>query len=75
VLQAQFSIVRGATQLMKDDIGIIMRACLILHNMIGENEHDNYEIGFDYDIVKSSTLEPIVCREHYPCYGTYFKGQ
>jgi len=36
----------------KEDIGIIMKACVILYNIILEDECDNDELAFDLDIVK-----------------------
>jgi len=48
VLQARFVIVRVPARLIDQiEIGIIMRACVILHNMIVEDERDNYELAFD----------------------------
>uniref|UniRef100_A0A0D3A4M9 DDE Tnp4 domain-containing protein n=1 Tax=Brassica oleracea var. oleracea TaxID=109376 RepID=A0A0D3A4M9_BRAOL len=43
VLQSRFAIVRNpALQWDKEKIGKIMRTCVILHNMIVENERDGY---------------------------------
>uniref|UniRef100_A0A0D2ZUU6 DDE Tnp4 domain-containing protein n=1 Tax=Brassica oleracea var. oleracea TaxID=109376 RepID=A0A0D2ZUU6_BRAOL len=43
VLQARFAIVKNpALSWDKEKIGKIMRACIILHNMIVENERDGY---------------------------------
>ena len=43
VLQARFTIVRNPVKTLdKEKIGKIMRACIILHNMIVENERDGY---------------------------------
>ena len=43
VLQARFAIVKNpALSMNKAKIGKIMRACIILHNMIVENERDGY---------------------------------
>ena len=43
VLQARFAIVKNpALSLDKEKIGNIMRVCIILHNMIVENERDGY---------------------------------
>ncbi|KAL0662493.1 hypothetical protein Bca4012_099330 [Brassica carinata] len=43
VLQARFAVVRNPSNLWnKDKIGNIMRACIILHNMIVEDERDLY---------------------------------
>ena len=74
VLQTQFAIVRGLARLMKEEeIGVIMRACVILHNMIVEDERDNYELAFDYDVVKGTASEPIVNHDYHPCYEKYFQ--
>ena len=43
VLQARFAIISGPTRLWcKDTIKEIMRACVIMHNMIVEDERDKY---------------------------------
>ncbi|XP_018466154.2 uncharacterized protein LOC108837624 [Raphanus sativus] len=43
VLQARFAIVKNPARCWdKDKIGKIMRACIILHNMIVENERDDH---------------------------------
>ena len=53
VLQARFIIVRGPTRLMEEkDIGVIMRACVILPNMIVKDVRDNYELAFNYSVMK-----------------------
>ncbi|KAL0787330.1 hypothetical protein Bca101_003576 [Brassica carinata] len=69
VLQARFAIVkRPALQWDKIKIGKIMRACIILHNMIVENEREHYthfdisdfqderssEVDFTYSIERSN---------------------
>jgi len=74
VLQAQFAIICGLARLMKEEeIGVIMKACMILHNMIVEDEWDNYELAFDYDVVEGTAPEPIVNHDHHPCYKAYFQ--
>ena len=46
-------IARGPAWLMEEeDIGFIMRECVVLHNMVVEGEQDNYELVFGYDIVE-----------------------
>ena len=51
VLQARFAIVRGPTRFWDDDtLSLIMRACVIMHNMIIEDERDE-EDDFNYDVV------------------------
>ena len=58
VLQARFAIVRGPARLMDEkEIGIVMQACVIRHNMIVEDERDNYELAFDYDVVEGTAPE------------------
>jgi len=48
VLQARFAIVKNPALFWdKVKIGKIMRACIILHNMIVENERDGYT---QYDV-------------------------
>uniref|UniRef100_A0A0D3D021 DDE Tnp4 domain-containing protein n=1 Tax=Brassica oleracea var. oleracea TaxID=109376 RepID=A0A0D3D021_BRAOL len=63
VLQSRFAIVRNPTLSMnKAKIGKIMRAYIILHNMIVENERDGY-IRYDIsefeegDVTRSSEVE------------------
>jgi len=74
VLQARFSIVCGPARLLKEEeIGVIMRACVILHNMIVEDKQDNYKLAFDYNVVEGIAPEPIVNHDHHPCYETYFQ--
>ena len=50
-----------------------MRASVILHNIIVEDEQDNYELAFDYDVVEGTVPEPIVNHNHHPCYETHFQ--
>ena len=51
VLQARFAIVRGPGHFWDDDtLSLIMRACVIMHNMIIEDERDE-EDDFNYDVV------------------------
>jgi len=74
VLQARFAIVRGpARHLDKGELGMIMKACVILHNMIVENERDSYGRAFNYEHVKGTTPEPNVRWDHYPCYAAYLR--
>ena len=74
MLQARFATVSGCTHLVKEEeIGVIMRTCVILHNMIVEDEQDNYEFVFDYDVVEGTAPGPIVNHDHHPCYKTYFQ--
>ena len=50
VLQSCFAVVYGLTRYMdKVESGIIINACVILHNMIGVDEHDSYDVAYNYD--------------------------
>jgi hypothetical protein len=50
VLQARFAIVRGAARFWdKVTLGEIMTACIIMHNMIIEDERDDNDIYEPYD--------------------------
>ena len=73
VLQVRFGIVRGHTRLIKEEeIGFIIRACVILHNMIVEDKRKIYELAFDYNVVEGIVPEPTVNHDHHPYYETYF---
>ena len=56
VLQAQFAIVRGPARLWRiETLDYIIKACIILHNMIIEDERDaNGVEDFDYEKVPKS---------------------
>ena len=48
VLQSRFAIVRGPARLWDEEtLHNNMRACIIMHNMIVEDERDNYDYNFD----------------------------
>ena len=56
VLQARFAIIRGPSRFWsKDDMTIIMKACIILHNMIIEDERDDTSLEQEYDGPYTST--------------------
>lgn len=49
VLQARWGMVRGAARLWnKDDLHNVINACIILHNMIVEEERHSYHNMYDY---------------------------
>ena len=74
VLQDRFTIIRGPARFMEeDDMALMMKACIILHNMIVEDERDLYDLTLDYEHVEDSTLEPSIRLDHHPCYTTYFQ--
>ncbi|CAJ2642043.1 unnamed protein product [Trifolium pratense] len=63
VLQARFKIIREPARLWDiEDLGLIMRTCIILHNMIVEDERDSYiQRWADFDQgegSESSTPQP-----------------
>ena len=61
VLQARFAIIRGPARNMdKGELGMIMKACVILHNMIVADERDSYDLAFDYYDVEDNTPQPNV---------------
>lgn len=50
VLQSRFAIVRGPAKGWKrKEVGDVMKACVILHNMIVEDERDNDQQDYTYD--------------------------
>ena len=51
VLQARFAIVRGPARFFyQETLQDIIKACIILHNMIIEDERDEVEaVDFDYE--------------------------
>jgi len=74
VLQSRFAIIRGPARNMdKAELGMIMKACIILHNMIVEDERDSYDLAFEYEDVEGSIPQPIVQRHHHPCYAAYLR--
>ena len=55
ILQVRFAIIRGPARNMdKAGLGMIMKACIILHNMIVEDERDSYDLSFEYDDVEDN---------------------
>ena len=55
VLQARFAIVRGPARFWDEDtLGLIMRACIIMHNMIVEDERDD-----EHDIIYEGVGEKV----------------
>ncbi|XP_047318570.1 uncharacterized protein LOC124921907 [Impatiens glandulifera] len=69
VLQARFAIVRGPTRYFdRETLNKIMLACIIMHNMIVEDErelHPQPDI-FEYEQVSESPPIPIVSRTQTP---------
>ena len=70
MLQARFIIICGLARLMEqEEIGIVLKVCVILHNIIVEDERDNYELTF----VEWTILELIVSYKRLSCYEVYFQ--
>ncbi|XP_028051460.1 uncharacterized protein LOC114256074 [Camellia sinensis] len=61
VLQARFGIVRQPARLWKTKtLKYVMKACVVLHNMIVEDERDvNGSEDFNYDAIDGSSQEPV----------------
>ena len=66
VLQARFAIVRRPARFWDQKVlKNIMTACIIMHNMIVEDERDASQIDFTYDAIdESSTIS--ISHEHTP---------
>ena len=61
VLQARFAIVRGPARLWKLEVlKDIMKACIILHNMIIEDERNANELDFTYDTMDESPTAVVI---------------
>ncbi|XP_074375331.1 uncharacterized protein LOC141717120 [Apium graveolens] len=68
VLQSRFAIVRGPARFWdRANLGRIMRACIIIHNMIVEDERDTYATQFGplptYDDTTNGLPEPNLGKE------------
>ncbi|CAM8890834.1 unnamed protein product [Rhodiola kirilowii] len=78
VLQSRFTIVRGPSRFWdKADLGRIMRACIIIHNMIVEDERDTYITQFGplptYDDVTHGLSQPNLGEEPLVPYEAYIQ--
>ena len=61
VLQARFAIVRGPARLWKLEVlKDIMKACIILYNMIVEDERNANELDFTYDTMDESPTVVVI---------------
>ncbi|XP_074352941.1 uncharacterized protein LOC141692102 [Apium graveolens] len=74
--ESRFATVRGLTCFWdRADIGRIMRACIIMHNMIVEDERDTYVTQFGplptYDVTTNGLPEPNLGKESFVPYETY----
>ncbi|KAF8398675.1 hypothetical protein HHK36_014530 [Tetracentron sinense] len=74
VLQARFAIVRGPARFWKcETLKDIMKACIIMHNMIIEDEQDIGVEDFNYDTIDESPHAP-VSHEHTPELMEFIRG-
>ncbi|KAL9676081.1 hypothetical protein QQ045_004294 [Rhodiola kirilowii] len=78
VLQSRFAIIRGPARFWdKADLAKIMRACIILHNMIVEDERDTYATPFgplpSYDDATNGLPPPNLGEEPLAPYERYIE--
>ncbi|XP_057723956.1 uncharacterized protein LOC130939906 [Arachis stenosperma] len=78
VLQARFAIIRGPARFWeKKKLANIMRACIILHNMIVEDERDNYAGNFaqdlEYDDVENGLSQLKLGEEDFAPYHQFLQ--
>jgi len=57
----------------KAELGMMIKACIILHNMIVKNECNSYDLSFEYDDVEDNTPQFNVQRNHHLCYVAYLR--
>ncbi|XP_052116401.1 uncharacterized protein LOC107483216 [Arachis duranensis] len=78
VLQTRFAIIRGPARFWeKKKLANIMRACIILHNMIVEDERDtyvgNFAQGLEYDDVENGLSQPQLGEEDFAPYHQFLQ--
>ncbi|XP_074321996.1 uncharacterized protein LOC141659144 [Apium graveolens] len=76
VLQSRFAIIRGPARFWdKGDFARIMRACIILHNMIVEDERDTHATPFgplpSYDDIENGLSQSKLGEEPFAPYEDY----
>ncbi|KAK6151075.1 hypothetical protein DH2020_016007 [Rehmannia glutinosa] len=65
VLQSRFAIIRGPARFWhRETLKDIMKACIILHNMIVEDERDARDLDFNYDALDDAIPPVSVSHEH-----------
>ena len=79
MLQAQFAIVRGPARFWdKEKLAKIMRACIILHNIIVEDERDTYVRHFaelpSYNDVENGISQLELSEETFVLYKRYIQN-
>ncbi|XP_057720173.1 uncharacterized protein LOC130934640 [Arachis stenosperma] len=78
VLQARFAIIRGPARFWKKKkLANIMKACIILHNMIVEDERDtyvkNFAQGLEYNDVENGLSQPQLGEEDFALYHQFLQ--
>ena len=64
--KSRFPIILGPAQNMdKVELGMIMKTCVILHNMMVNDERNSYAIAYDYDDGDDNTLQPNVQQDYH----------
>jgi hypothetical protein len=70
VLQARFAILRNPGRMWeRETLAEIMYTCIILHNMIVEDERDDYVVRYDLDFEPGNEVIPLEGLEHGPIHG------
>ena len=70
VLQSRFAILRNAARVWHTrTLGEIMYACIILHNMIVEDERDSYEGRHDFNYEQGTSPIPLIGYGQGPIHG------
>jgi Plant transposon protein len=77
VLQTRFTIISNPIRIWcKKTIGQIMRAFVIINNMIVEDERDSYSTNFDYldEEVNINVSRPQIRRSRLAAYEDYIRN-
>ncbi|XP_003570899.2 uncharacterized protein LOC100840429 [Brachypodium distachyon] len=70
VLQARFAIIRNPGRMWQENtLAKIMYTCIILHNMIVQDERDSYEVRHDFDYEKGKYHVPLEGFTEGPLHG------
>lgn len=70
ILQKRWAIIRHSARLWdREQLEDIMMACIILHNMIVEDERDSYQLRHDDTYEEGRSTRPITGLDHGPIHG------
>jgi len=70
ILQKRWAIIRHPARLWdRRELEDIMMACIILHNMIVEDERDSYQLHLDTTYEEGRATRPIEGLDHGPIHG------